>query len=293
VKRLHFRNQRTIAGVAEVRGVGYLTGANVTLRFVPAPANTGVVFVRTDLKPAVEIPARADLVTGTCRRTTLGYLPRSVTLVEHVLAALAGLRIDNCVVEVNALEPPGLDGSAGPFARALQAAGQTVQPVPKPVWAVDRPVIVRQKGATLAIYPPRQQEFRVSYCLDYGLKSPIGLQRHSETITPASFRARLAECRTYLTEAEALEMRRQGIGLRTCVNDLLVFGPRGPIDNRLRFANEPCRHKILDILGDLSLTGHDIRGHVLGYRSGHPLNVELARQLVYQIEGGKVSRLAA
>jgi UDP-3-O-acyl-N-acetylglucosamine deacetylase len=250
--------------------------------------------VRTDLKPALHLPARVTEVTGTQRRTTLGHLPRGVTMVEHVMAALAGLRIDNCLVEVNALEPPGLDGSAGPYVRALNRAGRRLQPVPKPVWAVDRPIVVQQIGATLAAYPPADRELRVSYFLDYGLPSPIGMHRHTEIITPENFASALADCRTYLTEAEAQELRRQGVGVRTRINDLIVFGPHGPLENQLRFADEPARHKILDILGDLALTGHDVRGHVLACRSGHPLNVELARQILWQIEGaGKGSDQAA
>jgi UDP-3-O-acyl N-acetylglucosamine deacetylase len=293
VRRLHFRNQRTIAKPVGVNGVGYLTGADITVRFVPAPANTGVVFVRTDLHPEVRIPARGDQVTGTNRRTTLGPMPRGVTMVEHVLAALAGLRIDNCLVEINALELPGLDGSAGPYVRALCRAGTIVQSAPRTIWAAERSIVVRQNGATLALHPPARNELRISYFLDYGQKSPIMIQRYNQTITATSFASDLADCRTYLTEDEAQEMRRQGIGVRTRISDLVVFGPRGPIDNRLRFADEPSRHKALDILGDLSLVGQDIRGHVVAYRSGHPLNVELAKQILQDIEATKLGKQAA
>ncbi len=293
MRRLHLRAQQTIARTVEVGGIGYLTGANITVRFVPAPASTGVVFVRTDLRPPVHLPARVAEVTGTNRRTTLGHPPRCVAMVEHVLAALAGLRIDNCIVEVDAMEPPGLDGSAGPYVRALHSAGRQRQSALRPVWAVDQPVVLHQAGASLAIYPSEEQELRVSYFVDYGLRSPIVVQRRSETITPEVFSEQLADCRTYLTEAEAQEMRRQGIGTRTRLTDLVVFGPRGPIDNRLRFADEPARHKILDVVGDLALTGHDIRGHVLACRSGHPLNVEMARQLAKRIEATGAAPLAA
>src|SRR5205823_13847418 len=108
----------------------------------------------------------------------------------------------------------------------------------------------------------------------------------TQTVTPERFAHDVAGCRTFVLESEALELRRQGLGTRTTASDLLVFGPRGPIDNRLRFADEPARHKILDILGDLSLFGHDLRGHVVAYRSGHPLNVELVRTLTQQQAAG-------
>src|SRR5206468_1031022 len=133
--------QQTIGGPAEVQGIGYVTGKHVRLRFRPAPANTGVVFVRTDLGPQACIPARVANVTGTARRTTLGHLPIQVGLVEHVLAALAGLRIDNCYVELDAPEPPGMDGSANAFVKALLRVGSVLQKERRGIWTVDRPVM--------------------------------------------------------------------------------------------------------------------------------------------------------
>lgn len=290
MKKLFERQQRTLARPAELRGIGFLTGQLVTLRFRPAPASTGVVFVRTDLGPSATIRARVDQVTGTQRRTTLGRPPLCVGLVEHVLAALAGLRIDNCYVELDAPEPPGLDGSARQFAEVLNQAGTCVLSARRPVWTVTEPVVVRQRGATLALHPvdappmgqpidPTGEGMRVSYLLDYGPGSPIHRQQHTRTVTPAGFASGLAGCRTFLLEEEARAFREQGLGARTRMNDLLVFGPKGPIDNTLRFADEPARHKILDIVGDLSLLGQDLRGHVVAYRSGHPLNIELVRVL--------------
>ncbi len=279
MRRHSYRYQRTLARSAEVEGIGYLTGASVRLRFRPAPPCTGVVFVRTDLPGRVRIPARLDLVTGTQRRTTLGHPPAQVGLVEHVLAALAGLRIDNCVVELNAPEPPGLDGSARGFVDALQAAGAELQAARRAAWCVDEPVVVRHGGATLALHPATDEFLKVSYLLDYGLNSPIDQQRHTAIITPELFAHDLAGCRTFVLEEEAEALRRQGLGTRTTAADLLVFGRRGPIGNRLRHANEPARHKVLDIVGDLALLGHDLHGHVVAYRSGHPLNVALVKEL--------------
>jgi UDP-3-O-acyl N-acetylglucosamine deacetylase len=263
----------------QVHGVGFLTGALVRLRFVPAPPFTGVVFVRTDLSARILIPACLDQVTGTQRRTTIGQPPGEVGLVEHVLAALAGLRIDNCFVELDAPEPPGLDGSAWRFVDALSSAEPVNQPAWRQVCSVNTPVLVNAKGATLTLYPTETDQLRISYILDYGHDSPIGWQMHSQNLTPESFALDIACCRTFILESEAAELRRQGLGARTTAADLLVFGSRGPIDNKLRYANEPARHKILDIIGDLSLLGFDLRGHVVAYRSGHPLNVELVRRL--------------
>lgn len=283
VRRQSYRYQRTIGQSATVQGVGLLTGAKVRLRFVPAPPDAGVAFIRTDLRPHAQVPARIDQVTGTQRRTSLGRSPEQVTLVEHVLAALAGLRIDNCRIEVNAPEPPGLDGSAMAFVEALQQAGAVLQPARRAVWTVCQPTIVRHLETSLALYPLAGDELRISYRLDYGASSPIPTQLYSLSVTPDCFAKELANCRTFILEEEADELRRQGLGARTTPADLLVFGPKGPIDNTLRYADEPARHKILDIIGDLSLFGHDLRGHIVACRSGHALNVEFVRVLTQNL----------
>jgi UDP-3-O-acyl N-acetylglucosamine deacetylase len=281
VRVIGHRYQRTIAGAVGVPGVGLITGARVTARFLPAPPDSGLWFRRADLPGAPAIPARAASVSGTQRRTTLGPPETGVTLVEHVLAALAGLRIDNCTVELDGPEPPGLDGSAGCFVRALAAAGTVRQGARRPIYAVAEPVVVRGPGATLALHPPEpgSVELRASYRLDYGAQAPLPPQARTVSITPAAFAQELADCRTFLTEPEAAALRAQGVGRHLRPADLLVFGPRGPIENRTRFADEPARHKLLDLVGDLALCGFDLAGHLVAYRSGHSLNVELAQEL--------------
>ena len=247
----------------------------VRLRFRPAPNNTGVTFVRVDLGPQACISAHIDNVIGTNRRTTLGDGPLQVGLVEHVLSALSGLHIDNCYIELDAPEPPGLDGSSQGFLEALTDAGVVHQKERRAIWGVDESVFVRQGDATLALHPPRDLELRASYLLDYGQQSPIHPQNFTSEITPETFANQIAPCRTFLLEEEARQLKQQGLGSRTQYKDLLVFGPQGPIDNQLRFANEPARHKVLDMLGDLFLLGHDLCGHLVAYRSGHPANVEI------------------
>jgi UDP-3-O-acyl N-acetylglucosamine deacetylase len=293
VRRLSYRYQRTIARPADVEGVGFLTGAVIRLRLLAAPPNTGVAFVRTDLRRAAPIPARVAEVTGTQRRTTLGCAPNQVGLVEHVLAALAGLRIDNCIVQLNGPEPPGLDGSAQAFVDILRTAGVVLQPARRAAWTVEAPLTVSQQDASLTLHPG-EETLKISYLLDYGPFAPIGRQSHMAVITPERFATELAGCRTFILEEEAEEFRRRGWGARTTTSDLLVFGPRGPINNRLRFANEPARHKILDLIGDLSLFGQDLRGHLVAYRSGHPLNYQLTRELSCRLTGAcPAPRLAA
>jgi UDP-3-O-acyl N-acetylglucosamine deacetylase len=279
MRTLGYRYQRTLARSAEVCGVGYLTGATVRLRFHPAPPSSGVVFVRSDLGAQARLAAVVENVTGTNRRTTLGRPPLQVSLVEHVLATLAGLKIDNCLVELNAPEPPGLDGSAWGFVEAVRSAGAVLQSATRQIWCVDEPLTVTQDGATLTLHPGSEPGLRVSYLLDYGLFSPIDWQTYTQTMTPENFANEVASCRTFLLQEEADALQAQGLGSRTTPRDLLIFGKRGPVENTLRFANEPARHKVLDIMGDLSLFGADLQGHVVAYRSGHPLNIALVQKL--------------
>ena len=276
-----YRNQRTLAAPAEIEGVGFITGARVRVRLHPAPINTGVVFHRTDSADCSNIPARTAFVTGTVRRTTLGPPAQGVTLVEHLLAALAGLRVDNCTIEIDGPEPPGLDGSARGFVEAIVAAGIVPQPAPRPIWTATEPVIVSAGGATIGLHPASDDRsgLRISYVLDYGMVGPIPRQSVTFDCRVDEFVRAVAGCRTFVTEAEAAALRAQGVGRHLTPADLLVFGPRGVIDNRVRFADEPARHKILDLVGDLALCGFDLAGHVVAYRSGHALNVELARRL--------------
>jgi UDP-3-O-acyl N-acetylglucosamine deacetylase len=280
-----YRSQRTLNRPASVRGVGLVSGTPVHLRFLPAAANTGVVFVRTDLPFRSETPALADQVTGTARRTTIGPDDSGVTLVEHVLGALAGLRIDNCRVELDAPEPPGLDGSAGEFVAAIRAAGVALQPARRAVWTPTEPITVAERGATITLYPsdPGDTGLKATYALDYGPRSPIARQTVTTELTPASVARDLAHCRTFLLDSEAAGLRRQGVGRHLTASELLVFGPRGPIDNTLRHADEPARHKVLDLVGDLALCGAGVSGHIVAYRSGHALNVALAQELLARV----------
>lgn len=275
-----YRPQRTLAGETAVGGVGFVTGARVRVRLCPAAEGTGVVFRRTDRANSPLIPAHASLVTDTRRRTTLGPPDCGVTLVEHLLAALAGLRVDNCEIRIDGPEPPGLDGSSAGFVAAIERAGVVEQGGRRPVWAVTEPVVVSAGGATASLHPATDGGLRVSYLLDYGAFGPIPRQAFTLDARPAEFAREVAACRTFVTEAEAEAFRAGGFARHLTTADLLVYGANGPIDNRPRFADEPARHKVLDAVGDLALCGFDLAGHVVGYRSGHALNVELARTLV-------------
>jgi len=285
VQRIGYRHQRTLATSTEIVGPGMVTGAKIRVKMHPAPENTGVVFVRTDLPGTPVVPARADVVTSTQRRTTLGGGDSAVTLVEHLLATLAGLRVDNCILELDGPEPPGLDGSAAGFVEVINKAGFELQSGRRAIWTVKEPVTLSQAGATVTFHPLPEgapADLTASYLLDYGHDSDIPKQSHTMIVTPESFAGEVANCRTFVLEREALMLRAVGVGKHLTARDLLVFGPKGLIDNTLRHGNEPARHKTLDLIGDLSLCRVDLAGHVVAYRSGHSLNVAMAKNLIAQ-----------
>jgi len=274
------RPQRTIAEVSRVRGTSFLKGLDVELLFQPAPANTGIVFLRSDLPDRPTVPALVEYVIPRQRRTTIERGPAVVEMVEHVMAALAGLRVDNCVVEINGPETPGCDGSSLAFTEAIAGAGIVDQDVAREVLVIDRAVTVREGDSILTAFPGETGRLVLSYQLDYGPESPIGRQGFFVDVVPKSFVQELAPSRTFLLQAEAEALRQAGIGSKTTERDLLIFGPEGVIGNELRFEDECARHKTLDLLGDLALVGKDLAGHVVAYRSGHSLNAELARELL-------------
>ncbi len=286
------RRQRTIARETGVRGVSFLNGVDVQLRFRPADAGTGLVFVRSDLPGHPKVPAHVRHVVPRQRRTAIQNGEAVVEMVEHVLAALAGLRIDNCLVEIDAPETPGCDGSSKAFVEALNDAGIVEQDQPRESVTIDQPITVRDGQTTLTALPGDSNRLVLSYHLDYGRDTPIGSQSLFLDISPDSFRNELAESRTFLLEAEAKALREAGIGARTTPADLLIFGPDGPIDNTLRFPDECVRHKILDMVGDLALLGKDISGQVVAHRSGHQHNAELVRALLKAVESSPPAPLA-
>lgn len=280
------RPQMTLAREAAVGGVSFLEGRDVRLTFRPGEPDTGVVFVRADLPDAPSVPAHVRYVIPRQRRTTLQRGAATVEMVEHVMAALAGLEVDNCRVEIDGPETPGLDGSSLAFVEALTQAGTVPQGRPKDLIVIDRPVTVREGTSSLTAYPGDADKLVLTYNLDYGRETPIGAQSRFVEVSPRSFREQLASSRTFLLEAEAEALRAAGIGLRTTEADLLIFGPDGVIGNALRFPDEPVRHKILDLVGDLALLAKDLAGHVVAHRSGHALNATLVRELLAAVEEG-------
>lgn len=288
-----YRQQQTLAHPALVEGVGYWSGEPVRVELHPAEPATGVVFVRVDLPGAPRVPAEIAYRVDAPRRTVLQAGSARVEMVEHLLAALAGLHIDNCEVRIDRPELPGCDGSALPFVEAIDAAGVEVQSAVRAVRFVTQPIRICRDGCWIEAIPSLNGRTTLHYMLDYGIGGPIGRQVLEFVLNPARFRHSIAPSRTFLLAAEAEALKAQGLARGVSARDLLVFDRDGPIDNQLRFPDECVRHKLLDLVGDLALSGADLVGRVRAYRSGHKLNAELVRQLTAAVEPTALVRKAA
>jgi UDP-3-O-acyl N-acetylglucosamine deacetylase len=273
------RKQHTIAAPASVAGVGYWSGRDIRVEFRPAAANSGIVFVRRDLPGKPRIPASVHYRTEMPLRTNLCMGEASVEMIEHIMAALSGLQIDNCEIWVDQAEMPGVDGSALPFVDALQTAGIVQQDAPRPRKIIRHIIRHGNEESWIEARPCCSGKTVLQYELDYGSGNPIGRQSLEISLSPRFFHISLAPSRTFLMEAEAKALTARGFGERISYRDLLVFGPDGPIDNQLRFPDECVRHKMVDMVGDLALTGCDLVGRIVAFRSGHRLNAELVRSL--------------
>jgi UDP-3-O-[3-hydroxymyristoyl] N-acetylglucosamine deacetylase len=274
------RRQRTLCQSAFVDGFGYFSGRDIRVEFRPARADSGIIFVRRDLGVTARVPTSPALRIDVPRRTTLEWRGVRVEMIEHVLAALAGLAVDNCEVWVDAPEMPGCDGSALAFVEVIEAAGVVEQEATVRQIRVTQPMRVGTAENWIEARPCRGNRLSVSFDLDYSNHPAIGRQRFALDVNPDSFRSELAPCRTFLQEEVAHAMVDQGVGLRVTPQNLLIFGPNGPIDNSLRFQDECVRHKVLDVVGDLALTGCEVVADIVAYRSGHRLHAELAQRLV-------------
>ncbi|EKJ98890.1 UDP-3-O-[3-hydroxymyristoyl] N-acetylglucosamine deacetylase [Rhodopirellula baltica SH28] len=273
------RNEHTIASCCEISGRGYWSGKDVRVTCCPAPAGTGIVLVRADLPGQPECPATTQYATGISFRTNLANGPATFEMVEHLMAALAGLEIDNCRVEITAEELPGLDGSSLAYVDALQEAGLVIQA------ATSQPLVIRESfriehsGGYVDVSPSTNNESTFEYSLDYGPDSTIREQKFRCVQTPLTFARQVASARTFVTAEQAQQLRASGVASHVTHQDLLVIGDNGPVDNQYRFRNECARHKTLDLIGDLSLAGVGLIGQFSSVRGGHQLNGMVAARL--------------
>jgi UDP-3-O-[3-hydroxymyristoyl] N-acetylglucosamine deacetylase/3-hydroxyacyl-[acyl-carrier-protein] dehydratase len=269
--------QHSVGKTASFSGTSLHTGEKVSLKLHPAPVDHGIKFKRKDLQDEPTIDARIENLKTVERATTIGEGPVRVHTVEHVLAALSGMGVDNAIVEMDANEPPIGDGSAQPYVDLIKRAGVTVQEEPRKFFDVREPTHVESKtGALLVLLP--DEKFRIS-CTQAGPNNRFA-QYLSTEVTPAVFEREIAPARTFVfyEDVESL-MEKNLIKGGSLENAIVVRGEAVLSKEPLRFADEFVRHKILDVIGDLALIGRRIRGHVVAVKPGHAVNADLARAL--------------
>jgi len=271
-------NQRTISAPISCQGVGLHSGVDVNLTLRPAPADHGIVFVRTDAARGVSIPATADYVVNTELATTLGRAAVKVGTVEHLLAALAGLGIDNLRIELDGPEVPIMDGSAAPFAYLVKTAGVRVLDAPKSFLVVKKPISVADGEKCASLSP--SSRFRIDCTIDF--QHPlISDQSFQMEFSDRTFSREIARARTFgfLRDVEMLKKvgLAKGGSLENAivVDEFSILNPDG-----LRFPDEFVRHKVLDAMGDVSLFGKPVIGHLTVYKSGHALNHRLVQKVL-------------
>lgn len=277
------RNQRTVKNAFELGGRGLHEGEPVRVHVRPAAPDAGVSFVRSDLPDSDPVPAVYRSVGEGERRTLLQNGPVSVHTVEHLLATLFCLRVDNLEVELDGPELPALDGSALPWFEAIERAGVVEQKVERRTFALERPIVVDMDGAVLAAFPARGDGLQLSYTLDY--RSHGLAPQHVELRLPAAdARADVAPARTFVFQQEVGALIDAGLGRGADETNTVVLEGGRPVNCELRFDDEPARHKLLDLMGDLYLLGADLRGRIVATKSGHRAHHELVRRLADEME---------
>jgi UDP-3-O-[3-hydroxymyristoyl] N-acetylglucosamine deacetylase/3-hydroxyacyl-[acyl-carrier-protein] dehydratase len=280
--------QKTIAKEATFSGRGLFTGEPTTVTITPAEANTGIHFIREQDGKIASIAASIHNVKKAPRRTCLKNGTLMVETVEHCLAALAGLGVDNALVRVSggkSGELPAGDGSSSVFVEMVQNAGIREQDAMVEPFVIRRPEQVSIGEATLAALPGPADKLEIIY--DFEAPAPLGRQVFCFTVSGdkrEEFASQVAPARTWVFDYEAKDLQSRGMGTHLTPKDLLVISPQGPIDNVFRFADECARHKVLDLIGDLYLLGRTLRGRLVGHKSGHELNHMLVRKLLRQQE---------
>ncbi len=270
--------QRTLSKSVLLEGQGLHTGRPVKIVLSPSGPHTGILFSRSDLDANLKVRATVEnVLSDELRQTALRVGTGVVRTIEHLMAAFHGMGVDNAQVEVDGDELPGMDGSAREFVEAIQRTGLVEQNAPRRWIEVKKPLFVDRGDQSIVILPA--SNLMISYTLSYQHED-LKDQFMTVHALPEIFERELAPARTFCLKDEANMLLAQGFGKGANLSNTLVFEHNLPIENTLRFENEACRHKILDLLGDLFLAGGFIRGHIIAARSGHSLNVEFVRELL-------------
>ena len=278
--------QRTLRRSVSCSGIGLHSGNKVTLSLKPAPADYGIRFQRSDLG-GLEIPATVTHLGGIRLATGLTREAVSVETVEHLLAALTALGIDNCIVELNTPEVPIMDGSAAPFVYLiLNEAGVRRLPAAKKFLKVLRPISLSQGDKRIALYP--SDHFKVTYSISFD-HPLIRHQSRTMKITDETFVEEIAPARTFGFLKEVEMLRQRGLALGGSLDNAIVLGETGVLNqNALRFEDEFVRHKILDAIGDLSLVGYPVIGHLVAHRAGHALHTAFAARILEDVDAWRL-----
>ena len=267
--------EQTIAASMEFTGVGLHSGAPVTMRLLPAPAGSGIVFRRTDLDN-FEIAAIGRNVAKVSYATSLMRQGVLISTTEHLLSALIGMGVDNVIAELDNLELPILDGSALPYVQAFQSVGIRTQRRRRETVRVLRPVEVREGNKFIGVYPG--SGYKILYTIDF--PAPIGRQCASVDLAAETYGQAIAPARTFGYKADEKKLRDMGLIRGAGPESIIILGANGPENGPLRFADEYVRHKVLDLIGDLALAGRRIEGHVVAERAGHAMHAALVSRLI-------------
>ncbi len=274
--------QRTIIKEVSLEGIGLHTAGKSRIVIKPALVDSGIRFTRVDLpdKPTVEASIDNLLPESfSQRRTSIGREDVKINTIEHLMAALSGMGIDNLSIEIDNEEVPGLDGSSLNFLEILEKAGIKEQEKERQYYKIKESICVEESGASIVILP--SSGYRISYLLDYD-QPLLGAQFMEIDFNSDTFKKELARARTFCLEEEAVELQRHGLGQGANYENTLVVGKQGVIKNKLRYENEFIRHKMLDLVGDIFLLGYPIKGHIIAVKSGHALNLKLAKKIEMQ-----------
>jgi UDP-3-O-[3-hydroxymyristoyl] N-acetylglucosamine deacetylase/3-hydroxyacyl-[acyl-carrier-protein] dehydratase len=270
------RKQTTIERPISYSGIGLHTGNKTTITFQPAPPDTGAVFIRSDIPERPKIKADVAHVTDVARGTTIGINGIKILTIEHVLAAFAGLGIDNIYCEVDANEPPVGDGSAKPFVEALSEAGIIEQDRPRKEAKVLSPIIYESGELVLVALP--SDRLVLTYLIEYG-HPVLGTQFRSFSVEPGVFKEQIAPARTFCFLNDVERLKSRGLIKGGSLENAVVIGDDEILNDDLRFDDEFVRHKVLDLLGDLLLLGNPLLAHVVAIKAGHAAHVEFVKQL--------------
>ena len=280
--------QRTLRNAIKATGIGLHTGIKVTMELLPAEVNSGIRFIRTDIDTGKEIPALAEYVGETSMSTTLVKGDIKVHTIEHLLSAIAGLGIDNCIIKLDGPEVPIMDGSAGPFVFLLQAAGLEEQDGMKKFIKVKKEVTSERDDAFATIKP--FDGFKVSFKVDFD--HPVHKTLPSTSVidfSSTSFVKEVCRARTFGNMADLNDLKTKGLSLGASVDNAIAFGENKIINEEgLRFNDEIVKHKMLDAIGDLYLLGGNLIGEFSGYKSGHALNNQLLRKIIESEEAYEI-----